>query len=132
MPKYLKRIIDDEKHIKTGIHEFLRPMSLWESKESNGEVSIMDLFDNPNLNINQCESDLSIYDVIFVACRGGWPEAFKKESSCDKLKVAYSYLEKICNQYASQIDGVKRDPQKVRFLLRSIAENNPVLSKIRL
>ena len=77
MPKYL---IDDKKHTKRGIHEiFLKPMILWESKESKGEVSIMELFENPDLNINQCESDLSIYDVIFAACRGDGLRHLKKK-----------------------------------------------------
>lgn len=67
-------VVDEDiiMHSGTGrIHRMLmRPMSLYESGESNGQISIMDLFDNPDININNCESSLTINDLIFAACRG--------------------------------------------------------------
>ena len=68
-------------HPGTGrIHRVLmRPMSLYESGESNGKISILELFKNPDLDIDGIESDLSMEDLIFAACRGGWPAAIKKK-----------------------------------------------------
>ena len=104
-------------------------MSLYESGESNGQISIMELFDNPELNINECESDLTMDDLIFAACRGGWPESLNQKTREGKLFVAYSYLENICSTDASAVDGVKRNPDRVRLLLRSIARNNSTPAK---
>ena len=49
------------------------PMSLWESKDSSGEISLKELFDNPNYDIDGIMSKLEIPELIRVACRGGWP-----------------------------------------------------------
>ena len=72
-------VVDESKimHSGTGrIHKLLmRTMSLYESGESNGKISIGDLFDNPNTNIYGIESD----DLIFLACRGGWPDSLSKK-----------------------------------------------------
>lgn len=122
---------DGKRHTGTGrIHRLLmRTMSLYESGESNGQISIMDLFDNPEMNINQYESELTMDELIFAACRGGWPESLNQKTREGKLFVAYSYLDNICNTDASAVDGVKRDPDRVRLLLRSIARNNSTLAK---
>lgn len=126
-------VVDEDSimHSGTGrIHRMLmRPMSLYESGESNGQISIMDLFDNPDININNCESSLTINDLIFAACRGGWPDSLNQKTRERKLFVAYNYLENICNTDVSAVDGVKRDPDRVRVLLRSLARNNSTLAK---
>lgn len=108
---------------------FMRPMSLYESGESNGQVSLIDLFDNPNLNINDCRSDLTMDDLIFAACRGGWPDALNQSSKEGQLYVAYSILDNICNYDISAVDGVKRDPKRARALLQSIARNSSTVTK---
>lgn len=94
-------VVDEDSimHSGTGrIHRMLmRPMSLYESGESNGQISIMDLFDNPDININDCESSLTIDDLIFAACRGVWPDSLNQKTREGKLFVAYNYLENICN-----------------------------------
>ena len=122
---------DGKRHTGTGrIHRLLmRTMSLYESGESNGQISIMDLFDNPEMNINEYESELTMDELIFAACRGGWPESLNQKTREGKLFVAYSYLDNICNTDASAVDGVKRDSDRVRLLLRSIARNNSTLAK---
>ena len=122
---------DGKRHTGTGrIHRLLmRTMSLYESGESNGQISIMDLFDNPEMNINEYESELTMDELIFAACRGGWPESLNQKTREGKLFVAYSYLDNICNTDASAVDGIKRDPDRVRLLLRSIARNNSTLAK---
>lgn len=106
-------VVDEDSimHSGTGrIYRMLmRPMSLYESSESNGQISIMDLFDNPDININNCESSLTINDLIFAACRGGWPDSLNQKTREGKLFVAYNYLENICNTDVSAVDGVKRD-----------------------
>ena len=63
------------------IHRLLmRPMSLYESGESNGKISLSELFKNPDMDIDGIESNLSFEDLIFAACRGGWPESLKKRT----------------------------------------------------
>ena len=124
-------VVDESKimHSGTGrIHRILmRPMSLYESLESNGKISLMELFDNPNLDINGITSDLTIDELIFAACRGGWPESVVKKDKEAQLFVAKSYVQNICNTDISAIDGVKRNPDKVRTLLKSLARNNSTL-----
>lgn len=126
-------VVNEEEimHSGTGrIHRLLmRPMSLYESGESNGQISMMKLFDNPDLDINECESELTIDELIFAACRGGWPDSLHQKTREGKLFVAYSYLENICNTDVSAVDGIKRDPDRVRLLLRSIARNDSTLAK---
>lgn len=63
------------------------PLSLYESEESNGSVSLMELFDNPD-SFKGCISNLTIKDLIFAICRGGWPTCFKIKNESNKLDVA--------------------------------------------
>ena len=118
--------IDDVEVMHTGtgrIHRVLmRTMSLYESGESNGKISILELFKNPCMNIDGITSDLTVKDLIFAACRGGWPESLNKKSEKAQLFVAKSYVKNICEINVSSFDDVKRDPQKVRNILRSYQE----------
>ncbi len=126
-------VVDEDTimHSGTGrIYRMLmRPMSLYESNESNGQISIMNLFNKPTININNCESSLTIDDLIFAACRGGWPDSLNQKTPEGKLFVAYNYLENICNSDVSAVDGVKRDPDRVKAILCSLARNNSTLAK---
>ena len=126
-------VVDESKimHSGTGrIHRLLmRPMSLYESGESNGKISIEELFNNPNMDIDGIESDLSMDDLMFAACRGGWPDSLNKENDEDKLLIAYNYLDNICESDVSNIDGIKRDSDRVRIILKSIARNISTLAK---
>lgn len=99
------------------------PMSLYESGESNGKVSLTELFNNPLALEDGCESDLSIESLIFAACRGGWPSSIFKKSDKAKLLVAQSYFEGLCREDMSNVDGVKRNETSSRLLLRSYARN---------
>lgn len=67
-------------------------MSLYESKESNGQISLKDLFEQPDLDIDGIMSDMKVEDLIFAACRGGWPSALRKKSKEAKLLVALERL----------------------------------------
>lgn len=115
----------DIMHTGTGRIDTLSmyPMSLYESAESNGSVSLMDLFNNPSALDDGCESDLSIDELIFAACRGGWPSSIFKKSDKAKLLVAQSYFEGLCREDMSNIDGTKRNETTSRLLLRSYARN---------
>ncbi|MCM1531131.1 MAG: DUF4143 domain-containing protein [Bacteroides sp.] len=98
----------------------MRPMSLFESKESNGAVSLAHLFEN-----NQQEgaiSSLSIKDISFAICRGGWPASlfFNKK---DALDVARNYVDAVIEEDISRVDGIERNPQRVFNLLRSLSRN---------
>lgn len=117
-------------HTGTGRIDSLNmyPMSLYESKESNGTVSLKDLFNNPNILDDGCKSDLSIDDLIFAACRGGWPSSLNKKNDKAKLLIAQSYFESLCREDMSNVDGVKRDETATRLLLRSYARNISTLA----
>ncbi len=99
------------------------PMSLYESGESNGKVSLKSLFTNPDCLADGCMSNLTINELIFAACRGGWPSSLYKKSDKAKLLVARSYFDSLCREDISNVDGVKRDETTTRLLLRSYARN---------
>lgn len=105
------------------------PMSLWESGESSGRISLQELFDNPTLNIDGLTSDLTIEELIYVACRGGWPATVNIKSDKAKLLVARNYVDTICKEDISRIDGVRRDERVAKMLLRSYARNISTLAK---
>ena len=104
------------------------PMSLWESKESNGIISLKDLFDNPNMNI-EAISDVDIEQLIFIACRGGWPATLRLRDDKSKLMVAKNYFKTVCKEDISRVDGVSRDEKLARMILRSYARNISTLAK---
>jgi predicted AAA+ superfamily ATPase len=99
----------------------MRPMSLFESLESNGTISLRSMFDGKQNNI-EAMSDLSIEKIAFVICRGGWPASIKLHGK-PALKMALDYAEAIINQDISRVDGVDKNPDRVRLLLRSLARN---------
>lgn len=121
---------NDIMHTGTGRIDTLKmhPMSLYESGESNGEVSLAELFNNPNVLNEGCESNLSIDNLIFAACRGGWPSSIGKKSDRAKLMVAQSYFDSLCREDMSNVDGVKRNETTTRLLLRSYARNISTLA----
>ena len=98
----------------------MRPMSLYESRESNGTVSLADLFDGKH-NIESV-SDLSIEQIAFAACRGGFPATIGKPD-ISALRMSVDYVEAIINQDISRVDGIEKNPNRVRLLLRSLARN---------
>lgn len=109
----------------------MRPMSLYESGESTGAISLIDLFDNEDLNIDGIRSNLTITDLIFAACRGGWPESLRKKTEKQQLAIVSDYIDIICNSDASEVDGVKRNPQRVKAILKSYARNISTLASKR-
>lgn len=97
------------------------PMSLYESGESSGKISLRSLFENPAQEIDTIESTLTIEETAFAICRGGWPYSLSLSSDRSKLYIAKDYLSGICNVEISTVDGVKRDAASTRLLLRSYA-----------
>jgi len=98
----------------------MRTMSLYESGESNGTVSLMDLFNQtPDV---ESVSDLTIEQIAFCTCRGGFPASIGKADKT-ALRMPIDYVEAVINQDISRVDGVEKNPNKVRLLLRSLARN---------
>lgn len=98
----------------------MRPMSLYESRESNGAISLRDLFEGKK-ELEEISS-LTIEKIAFAIVRGGWPA-----SVLDKEKVALrraiDYVEAVINKDVSKVDGIEKNPVRVRMLLRSLARN---------
>lgn len=120
-------MVDNSKIMHSGAGRItrllMRPMSLYESGDSTGEISIMDLFDRKDIEINGISSKLSLKDIIFLACRGGWPEILNIKNKSYQLKIAKSYIQSICESDTSIIDGVKRNPKIFEAILKSYSRN---------
>lgn len=105
------------------------PMSLWESKESTGEVSLLQLFNDPNYDIDGCQSKMSVEDLVFAACRGGWPATLMARSAKSQLLIVRDYVRTVCNEDISRIDGKRRNEKLAMMILRSYARNISSLAK---
>lgn len=110
--------------VHSGVGRFakllMRPMSLFESGESNGEVSLSGLFSNPARV--EGENRMEIDQLAFLICRGGWPGALGL-SDKDALGQAFDYYDVVADSDVSRVDGVSRDPIRVRLLMRSYARH---------
>lgn len=104
------------------------PMSLWESGESTGDISLTELFDNPEMIIDGKMSKLDIKQLIFASCRGGWP-ATLSGTTRSQLLVAKNYVQSVCSNDISTIDGVGRNEKLAREILRTYARNISTLAK---
>lgn len=116
--------VDSKKRVHTGTGRFswllMRPMTLYESGESTGTVSLKDLFDG--LSTINGINNLSLEDIAYLCCRGGWPRSIflDKEIALDS---AFDYYDAIINSDISRVDGVNRNPERVKNLMRSYARN---------
>ena len=116
---------DTEKIHHSGTGRFawltMRTMSLYESGESTGEVSLNDLFSKPDVDVFGT-NNLNIDSIAWLICRGGWPRAttINKEVALD---MAYRYYEAVVNNDVSRVDNVRRDAERTKRILRSIARN---------
>ena len=119
---------DMPKHTGTGRISRLkmRPMTLFESRESNGSVSLKELFDGKTDIFG--ENPLSIPDLATALCRGGWPNAV---ASGDKSSMtARNYVDAVVNYDIQRVDGIERSPFRARTLLRSYARNISTMAAI--
>jgi hypothetical protein len=113
---------DDIRHSGTGRFAWLtmRPMSLFESGESNGSVSLTHLFSSPTMI--EGTSTLTLDDIAYLICRGGWPYAtnLDKELALDQAKY---YFDAVVRSDVSRVDGVKRNPTLTAHIMRSYARH---------
>lgn len=120
-------------HTGTGriVRMQMRTMSLWESGDSTGNVSLLSLFAGAARNV--ATMDKTLQEVAFLVCRGGWPRAVTQKPSV-ALDRAYDYLEATVNSDISRADGVQRDVVRARRLMRSYARcqgSQAPMSRIR-
>ena len=97
----------------------MRTMSLFESGESNGKVSLTDIINRKDIS---GVSNLSFEDIINVMIRGGWPESLNIDGE-NKFKVATEYVQSLVNEDVRTVDGIERDKYKMGALLKSISRN---------
>ena len=98
------------------------PMSLFESGESNGSVSLKALFNDPD-SFEGCISAMSLDDIKQAICRGGWPQSLNVATDRAKTRIVKDLYNQICNRDMSNIDGKTRNPKWVDSILSSYARN---------
>lgn len=115
--------LDEVRHTGTGRFAWLimRPMSLWESGDSTGEVSLGELF--RDTSALHGKNILTLDWLAFVACRGGWPRAIQKNTERAALMQAAEYYEAVVRSDISRVDGVNRNAEWAKRLMRSYARH---------
>lgn len=116
---------DDDEIFHTGTGRFawikMRPMSLFESGESSGEISLKAMFDQPEQILAENIID-DIDKLAFLICRGGWPGAIDMEDEI-ALDQAFDYYDAVVNTDISRVDNVKRDSERAKRLMKSYARH---------
>ena len=125
-------IVDENKIKHTGIGRISRlemdTMTLFETGESSGEVSLKGLFDDPTAFVDGAKGKLSVEELVFAVCRGGWPSSLEAVGDDAKLFVATDYFNNVVEVDISRVDGVERDSALAAQLLRSYARNISTLA----
>lgn len=113
---------DEIMHSGTGrIGRFvMRPMTLYESGDSSGEVSLARLFDGNRAVAGA--SDKGLDEIAFLVCRGGWPQAVGRKEKV-ALRQAFDYVDGVLNTDFTKVDGSKKDPHRMARIMRSYARN---------
>lgn len=106
------------------------PMSLFESEESNGTVSLLELFNNPK-SFESCESKLTIDKLIFAICRGGWPKSLLNKTERSQLEVAKDLYRQTYTVDISNIDETKINPRWAQSILQSYSKNICTLAETK-
>ena len=106
------------------------PMSLYESEESNGSVSLLQLFDHPEV-FDGCVSQMTIDDIIFAICRGGWPKSLMNKTVRSKLEVAKDLFRQTYSVDIGNIDDVKRNPRWAQAIMQSYSRNICTLAETK-
>jgi predicted AAA+ superfamily ATPase len=123
---------DKSKIRHTGAGRFawltMRPMTLWESGESSGDVSIKALFAEPEKVDG--ENALKMEDIAYAICRGGWPKSLIKKSQKAALRQVTEYFEAITRSDISRVDGIERDEFRAKRLMRSYARLQGAMASI--
>lgn len=112
---------DEIMHTGTGriSRLLMRPMSLYESGESTGEVSFEDILNGKDIS---GVSKLSLEDLASVIVRGGWPVSIEIKGDA-QYRIAKEYVKSLIHEEVKTIDGVERNPEKMKIVLRSLARN---------
>ena len=125
--------VDDRRILHSGTGRISRmkmyPMSLYESRESTGAISLKKLFEEPEMDIDGTPSDMGINDLIRSACRGGWPASLRIGNDRESYRVAGDYLDGVVESDIIRIDGVRRDPTLAKSIIRTYARNLSTLAK---
>lgn len=120
---------EEKKRLHSGIGRIytldIRPMSLYESGDSSGTVSLMGMFDGEFAN-QACEP-IGIEHLIYLAARGGWPSLI--DGNGDYARANRDYVDKICEEDCSGIDGVRRNGERMLRVVRSLARNESTVVK---
>ena len=121
----------DTPHTGTGrITEItMFPMTLWETGESNGSISLFRMIEDEDYDIDGKVNPLQLEDLFYTACRGGWPRCAYIKDKNAKLEIAKDYYRQIYQTDISAIDGVRRNPEWARALLWSYARNMATTAK---
>ena len=99
----------------------MRPMSLWESGDSTGEVSLGKLFTSPEAI--GASSHVDIARLAYLICRGGWPRAIAKQTEKSTLQQVVEYYRAIVGSDISRVDNVRRDSERAMRIMRSYARH---------
>ena len=121
----------DTPHTGTGRITELKmyPMTLWETGESNGKISLSKIIEDSTYDFDGAMSELSLEELFVAVCRGGWPRCMALKSDAAKLEIAKDYYRQIYQKDISAIDGVKRNPEWARTLIWSYARNMATKAK---
>jgi len=113
----------DDMHSGTGriSRMKMRTMSLYESAESTGEISLGDIYSGKTEMFGK--SKIMLEQMAFILTRGGWPAAVNESSDRVALKRAYDYYEAVVNEDISKVDSVEKNTDRVRSLMRSLSRN---------
>lgn len=119
-----KEKLEEIHHTGTGRFSWLkmRPMSLFESGESEGTVSFAELFSG-NTDFALKAPNHKLEDIAFMLCRGGWPGSLRKKSAVAAQLVATEYYQAVTHTDISKVDGVTKNPERVKRLMRSYARH---------
>jgi len=111
----------NDKYLHSGVGRFsfinMKPFSLYESNESNGKISLKDIFDK-KVNIDGIRSELTYEKLAYALCRGGWPASLGLDEE-NALEISKSYIDVLCESDISKVDNVSRNPRLARTILRA-------------
>lgn len=128
VPREEKKDEESPRHTGTGriVRLRMRPMSLWESGESTGEISLSSLFDGVE-NVTG-RARVGVDELAHLICRGGWPQAVLAKTPRAAYMKSSSYVDEVVHEDVHRVDGIERNPDRVKNLLKSLARNISTLT----
>ena len=113
----------EDSSLHSGVGRFafvtMKPMTLFESGDSNGNISLSDIL-NGNREIDGIKTDLGYEEIAYVLCRGGWPASINLDKN-KSLEISKNHIDVLCESDISRVDGVHRNPNLARAILKSYA-----------